>query len=286
MPSFTDFLIQAQHETGGWGYATGQRPVVEPTVAILLALRDNSMAQVSFQRGISWLIGSQNNDGGWGIHENDQESGWQTAWALILLNYTGLYNDASERGYKWLQAVGTSDISTDDLLKDEIPNTTSDGALIWPWLPNQVTWIEPTALAVHALSKYSAQSKLIQTRLAAAIRYFKQYRTPSGGWDQGNAGPLDTLVFPRAYQTSLVIMALAQAAPAEILPEDVSGLLLDIHKDQGILAQSAGLLALRMIGKNDDALYNLISQQQLPNGSWDNNPFFTAYASLALRGYL
>ena len=94
MATSIDYLISAQHENGGWGYATGQKPVVEPTAAVLLAIRNEPLASDSFQRGISWLLSCQHQDGGWGINEDDLESGWQTAWALIALRYSNQNQDS------------------------------------------------------------------------------------------------------------------------------------------------------------------------------------------------
>ncbi len=85
MPSPVDYLINAQYDNGGWGYQTGHKPVVEPTAAVLLALREEAAAAGAFQRGMAWLLNSQHSDGGWGINENDPESGWQTAWALMAM---------------------------------------------------------------------------------------------------------------------------------------------------------------------------------------------------------
>ena len=186
----------------------------------------------------------------------------------------------------WLQSVGNYRFGRQDFQNREITTTDANSALIWPWLPDQGVWIEPTAMAVMALADDYAASEVLKPRVEAAVRYFIQYRTPTGGWDQGNAGELDTLVFPRAYQTALVLMALTQVAPGEILPLDISALKRDMQHDQGVLAISAGLLALRTLGQDDDELMKSLSRLQLDDGSWGDNLFFSSWASMALRGYL
>jgi hypothetical protein len=285
MPSSVEYLIDTQDESGGWGYRPGQRPVVEPTAAVLLALRDASLAQDTVQKGIAWLLQCQNPDGGWGIHEGDPESGWQTAWALLALRSADNNQGVITLGKKWLQSVGNYMFTRADFLQAQIPSSVDNAPLLWPWLPDQGVWIEPTAMAVLVLTDDLPASELLKARIEAAIRYFRQYRTPSGGWDQGNAGPLDTLVFPRAYQTALVLLALGQAAPQEILPVDLAALEGAIAKDQGVLAIAAGLLALHSLGDERDALQKSLAQMHLSNGSWDNNIYFSAWASMALRGY-
>lgn len=286
MPSSIEYLVSTQDESGGWGYRLGQRPVVEPTAAALLALRDASLARAAFQKGIAWLLECQNPDGGWGIHEQDPESGWQTAWALLALRSSDRNADAIALGKQWLRSVGNYTFTRADFQQAEIPTSLDNAPLIWPWLPDQGVWIEPTAMAVMVLMDDLPRSELVKVRIEAAVRYFRQYRTPSGGWDQGNAGPLDSLVFPRAYQTALVLLALEGAAPQEILPIDLSALEEAIAKDQGVLALSAGLLALRTYGADQDELQKSLSQLQLSNGSWEDNNFFSAWACMALRGYL
>jgi hypothetical protein len=285
MPSPIDYLMYAQHESGGWGYSTGQKPTVEPTAAVLLAIRNEPLANNSYQRGISWLLSSQHQDGGWGINENDPDSGWQTAWALIPLRYSTQNHDSISKSLEWLITVGTLEITQAEFQKPEIPKRDNIEAFIWPWLPGQAGWIEPTAMAVLALEGIT-KSQLAGFRISAALSYFRKNRTADGGWNLGNATPLDTIVLPRAYPTALVLLALARIAPLEIQTNDMYALRQDMQRDPSILLQSSGLLALRTLGEDDEAVISNITEHQLHNGSWDDNPFFTAWAIMACRGYL
>jgi hypothetical protein len=217
MSSSIEYIISTQHESGGWGYATNQMPVVEATAVALLAIRDDPGAESSYQKGISWLIDCQHEDGGWGIYQADTESGWQTAWALITLRYSNQNSGSIARAEDWLFHVGTAYISSEEFLAKAIDLPDNPGALVWPWMPDQVCWIEPTALSVLALENHSP-STIGSKRLIAALEYFRVNRTPSGGWDVGNAGALDTKIIPRAYPTSLVLMALARTSTQDINP--------------------------------------------------------------------
>ena len=100
---------------------------------------------------MSWLLNCQNQDGGWGINEDDPESGWQTAWALIALKYSTPNNIAISHAVDWLTTVGTMEVSRAQFQKSEIPKTIMIGALVWPWMPGQLGFIEPTAMAILAL---------------------------------------------------------------------------------------------------------------------------------------
>jgi hypothetical protein len=285
MTASHDYLVSAQHDLGGWGYTTGSKPVVEPTAVALLALRDGTDAEASFQKGISWLLDCQNPDGGWGVNENDAESGWQTAWAVLALRKAKQAGDTIARAMDWLTYVGTSQVTQEEFKKSNIPISDDPGALVWPWLPAQVCWVEPTAMAVLALDSKD-NSPLASSRINAAMDYFIKYRTLFGGWDIGNAGPLDTIVLPRAYPTSLVLMALNLVAPEVIISDDISALKQDMMSDQSVLSLASGLLAIRTLGESADEVETYIKDQQNPNGSWDNNPFFTGWAMIAIRGYL
>jgi hypothetical protein len=282
MSTAIEYLIANQHESGGWGYSIIQKPLVEPTSAVLLALQNEPQAEDAYQRGIAWLVNSQHKDGGWGISQEDPESGWQTAWALISLNHSD-QNNAIGDGINWLTTVGTSEISRAEFQGSEFPVMDNIGAFSWPWLPDQVGYVEPTAMAVLALNGF-ANSSTAKSRINTALQYFRKNRTPVGGWDCGNAGPLDTPV-PRAYITSLVLIALNRLSRQDIQPNDISTLQNIIQRDTSILAQSSGNLALQIIGKGDEKYLLRIAEQQQADGSWNGNPFFTAWAVMALRGY-
>src|SRR4030043_295506 len=69
-------------------------------------------------------------------------------------------------------------------------------------------------------------------------------------------------------------------------PIDAIALQQALSRDPSILVQSSGVLALRTMGADPNALISNITKHQLQNGSWNDNPFFTAWALMALRGYL
>jgi hypothetical protein len=231
------------------------------------------------------LLNCQHQDGGWGINGDDPESGWQTAWALIALRYSTQNKELISHAAEWLTSVGTWEISREQFQKPELPKIDNLAAFVWPWMPGQAGFVEPTAMAVIALEGLNT-SQLADTRIKAALRYFQQYRTPDGGWGIGNEGPLDTLIRPRAYLTALVLLALTQIAPTEIQTVDLDALQQDMGRDTSILAQASGVLALRTMKADYKGVIAKLSEQQLQNGSWNDNPFFNAWALMAFRGYL
>ena len=103
--SAVSFLISTQNPDGGWGYAAQQSSAVEPTSAVLLALREDPSSAESCRRGIDWLRGAQHLDGGWGFSSRDDESAWHTAWAVLALARSGETGNVLNRGVKWLLDV-------------------------------------------------------------------------------------------------------------------------------------------------------------------------------------
>jgi hypothetical protein len=73
--------------------------------------------------------------------------------------------------------------------------------------------------------------------------------------------------------------------PNEIIPNDLSAIRLEMEQDPSILSLSSGLLGLRTVGEDDGNAYSQITDNQLPDGSWNSNIFFTAWVQMALRGY-
>jgi hypothetical protein len=283
MTTAIDYLLSAQHNSGGWGYSTLQKPTVEPTAAVLLALRNEPKASHAYQKGVAWLQSAQHQDGGWGIDQDDPESGWQTAWALISLKFSGQSRDIIAKGMNWLSSVGTTEITKDEFQGGEFPDKYSIDAYSWPWLPGQVGYVEPTAMAILALDSLM-NSPIVESRINAALQYFRMNRTSIGGWDCGYAGPLD-IALPRGYTTSLVLIALDRISQQDIHPTDISVLQDIIKHDSSVLTQSSGLVALKILGKSDDNFSLHIKEQQRPDGSWNANPFHTAWAVMALGGY-
>ena len=284
IPSSIDYLVKAQHASGGWGYKTGHRPVVEATAVVLLSLREEPSSQGAFQHGMKWLLGCQHEDGGWGINESDFESCWHTAWALIVLKAASQDTGMISRGETWLSEVATYEVSS-EAIHSHIPVSFSIGAFAWPWLPGQIPWVEPTALALLAL-KGMTNSSLVEIRQKSALDYLRRYRTPTGGWWTGNAGPLDTIVIPRVYQTSLALIALASVSKSDIQSADLTVLQQDLETEPGMLAHAIGLLAMRLLEASGDNSATILTSQQLPDGSWENNPFVTGWAILASKGAL
>jgi hypothetical protein len=275
-------LLINQNPDGGWGYAPGDDSVVEVTSAVSLAIANHPEAEAAVSNSLKWLITNQNLDGGWGITSSDGRSGWQTAWAVLALsqlseNLSNLY-----RGVNWLIRVEIAEINREtdkQMIRDMFsfdPNLRG-----WPWQPGEATFVEPTTIAMLALSSVE-NSRPILARINEGINYLHDRRCAEGGWNVGNPEMFSKNLPPRAHPTAWGILALDQAAPEEILQQDIDALREQISIDGGPLAIAWGILALRSQHLDDTAERAKLESLSLSNGSWDDNPYTTATAMMAI----
>src|ERR1700688_3253313 len=79
------YLLEAQNEDGGWGFAQGLESRVEPTSWALLALSeicpDDSSSDESISRGYCFLERAQLTDGSWPSAAGQGVGSWVTSLA-------------------------------------------------------------------------------------------------------------------------------------------------------------------------------------------------------------
>ncbi len=273
----TTFLISTQNTDGGWGYAPGQASTVEATAAVTLSLSGSAAA--TYQRVIAWLHNTQHQDGGWGLGATDELSGWHTAWAVLTLARQDPNQAVVARGTEWLLSVET--LRTDeDAIQMLEPVLAIDLHLRgWPWLPGEASWIEPTALAILALT--AARTPATE-RIDEAARYLLDRRCQGGGWNVGNPVMFSQPLPARAHPTAWALLALTQVAAQSVTTEDGVTLRSEMLRDGGAPALAWGLLALRALGQGDDKAVQQLRDLQLSDGSWSHSPYQTALSMLAL----
>jgi len=275
-----DFLRSSQTQEGGWGYAPGHSPGVEPTCAVLHALK-RANQETAFQDAVSWLLHIQNEDGGWGYNQNDQVSGWLSAWAVWTLSIFDSSSKQVEDGVQYLLAQNVMQINNLDDLEAGKKIANIDFSLRgWPWRPGEASWVEPTALALIALSASGLDAG---SRVNEAVRYLDNRRCPNGGWNVGNPIMFGEALPARANPTALSLIALSKTSPNKILPIDLEALTAEMKSDSGTMALAWGCLAIRSCKSQvEEEFLHQLSQRQLSDGSWEHNPYLTAVSWLAI----
>ena len=308
MANAAEFLLQAQNADGGWGYRVRGMSYVEPTAAVLSALRSappDARTDTTIVRARDFLLTIQRADGGWGIGSMDTESGWMTAWAVWAL--VGLADDAMARGVRWLLATEGLRI-TDPVARASIRTLHRiDSALSgWPWQRGDAAWVHPTALAILALV---AAGEREHARVHEGVEYLLDRAVPSGGWNVGNPWMIGKPI-PATFQDTAVALLALRAANVTGDPSTGSGqaqwqvargieyLHSAVSRAQTAVELAWGIWALAIgdwrLGirdwrpvlsgaeglELDDALARLKGLQRA-DGSWGGNPFITAIAMLA-----
>ncbi len=277
------YLKQCQNEDGGWGYSSNGLSVVEATSAVLMAMRSWESCVEHYRRGFMWLRSAQNRDGGWGVTVEDPDSGWQSSWAVLALSSSD--DPGLGGGIKWLQTVEPAVDNTDeeDLARINELFSYDPTLKAWPWRPNEASWVEPTALSLLALWSADALSSSTQ-RVTDALAYLEDRRCQGGGWNVGNPAmfskPLPALVHPSAW----VVIVLSRFMPEMLTSDDINTVRGLALSDNGPLGLALSLLALQETSEDVDTVRQRLLAMQSPDGGWENNPFATAMALMALQG--
>jgi hypothetical protein len=74
----------------------------------------------------------------------------------------------------------------------------------WPWVPETVSWVAPTAIAVLALRAWNRES----SRTAAGAGMLLDRACPQGGWNAGNSVVFGVELDPHPDFTAMALLAL------------------------------------------------------------------------------
>jgi hypothetical protein len=81
----------------------------------------------------------------------------------------------------------------------------------WPWFPNTVSWVVPTAFAILALKEIPCSCgglEHVATRIDCGIQMLFDRGCPGGGWNAGNGVVYGTALAPHADDTAIALLAL------------------------------------------------------------------------------
>jgi hypothetical protein len=281
----TEFLLQSQNTDGGWGYRAGGMSYVEPTSAVLLALKNQPTAEANRDTAIrkarDFLISLEHPDGGWGIGAIDSESGWMTAWAVLALANLG-EEQSILRGVDWLlKTEGLRIVDANDRAAINAIHQIDSALRGWPWQPGDASWVHPTALSVLALA---AARRLDHVRVKDGIDFLLDRAVASGGWNIGDREMFGKPVPPTVQDTAVALLALQAGNKSR---EDAKiGKAVDyLGNAMGQARTPAelawGIFALGAWKADTGNLAARLNAMQSPDGSWRANPFITAVATLA-----
>jgi len=216
----TDALLASQNPDGGWGYFSGKRSWLEPTVYGLLALHDR-MDDANWKRGWDLVRSWQLPDGAWRPNQHVAESHWSTALAVTLHCARKQFDEPFHRGVTWLlEQRGEESTSLSRFLGLFMVNNIGHDRKFagWPWLPGTTSWIEPTSHALVALKRAAPQvnNAELRRRVTLAEGMILRRRCADGGWNYGSRSALGIDLPSYPETTALALLGLQSCGDADL----------------------------------------------------------------------
>jgi hypothetical protein len=207
-------LALRQLPCGAWAaLASSAQPAIEPTCYSVLAL---GLAPVGdIERAQNFLLHTQNPNGSWPVFPgDDQEGGWVTSLAVMALRDVVAAIPARLRGFHWLLNCAGKESNwfwkwkfrTADRHVRFDPEKYG-----WPWFPNTVSWVVPTAFSILSLNQLPCSCgglENVPARIDCGIQMLFDRACPGGGWNAGNGVVYGTALAPHPDDTAIALLAL------------------------------------------------------------------------------
>jgi hypothetical protein len=183
---------------------------VEDLALSLIALRDSGADPAA-------LLRAQHRSGGWCPFPGAGEAGvFHTALALLALRpfRNQPVQGAVDRAFRWLSEVGGLESHwlwqwKFRLFDRQVRFDPSKSG--WPWVPETVSWVAPTALAILAFRAWHRESR----RISGALDMLLDRACRRGGWNAGNSVVFGVELDPHADFTAMALLALRSSAHSQ-----------------------------------------------------------------------
>lgn len=195
-------LAGLAHPEGGWGYAPGQRPFLEPTCVALLALAGERTSP-AVERGLRCLQTFRRADGSYRLDRGREEAVWGTALAMLTLVEFGHDLKSLEQSASFMLGVrgkpGQEDPDVDMAFDIDIK------LIGWPWAEGTFSWVEPTSWACLALSQVG-QGR--HPRVEEGTHLLLNRAFDTGGANYGNKRVLGKMTDAIPGPSAIMLLAL------------------------------------------------------------------------------
>ena len=213
-------LALRQLPCGGWAaLASSSQPAIEPTCYSALVLGSAPVGDI--ERAQDFLLRTQNPNGSWPVFPgDDQEGGWVTSLAVMALRDLVPAIPARLQGFHWLLNCAGRESNwfwkwkfrTADRHVRFDPDKYG-----WPWFPDTVSWVVPTAFSILALNQLPCSCgglEHVPFRVDRGIEMLLDRACPGGGWNAGNGVVYGTALAPHPDDTAIALLALRDRATA------------------------------------------------------------------------
>ena len=220
-------LALRQLPCGGWAaLRSSSQPAIEPTCYAALALGSVPVGEI--ERAHDFLLRTQNPNGSWPvIPGDDQEGSWVTSLAVIALRDLVPAIPARLQGFHWL--LNCSGKESNWFWKWKF--RTADRHVRfdpdkygWPWFPDTVSWVVPTAFAILVLKQIPCSCgglERIPIRVDCGIQMLFDRACPGGGWNAGNGVVYGCPLAPHVDDTAIALLALSDREPDPVVQSGV-----------------------------------------------------------------
>ncbi|MEX0820473.1 MAG: hypothetical protein WD070_12805, partial [Pirellulaceae bacterium] len=183
------------------GYHQAAPPSTEPTALAAIALAHSGNPRAAIP-ATEWLASLQMEAGSVGIRQDQTTPCWPTSLAILawIRVDAARYAKQIAAAIRWTLSMQGERIE----VTDNIGHNTQ--LVAWPWIEGTHSWVEPTALHVHALK---ATNHGTHPRTREAIRLLVDRQIQSGGCNYGNTEVLGQTLLPHVQPTGLAMLALA-----------------------------------------------------------------------------
>ncbi len=240
---------------GGWSHQ-GTQFGTEPTALALLALHS---AAIVTREGTAPLTARQAADGLWAaVGDGPGPNFWATAMSISTLSILGANSATYADSVEALILSRPMEASWLVRLKFRFLDRHvqfDPRKYGWPWVPETVSWVAPTAMVLIALERAKRRGLVhggeLQQRLRLGTEMLIDRACPGGGWNAGNAVVYGVPLRPHVDTTALALLALRPLHHLPIVRNSLTWLLrnsecpsayslawmslaADVYKDVGI----------------------------------------------------
>ena len=220
-------LVRRQFPCGGWStLRSSAQPALEPTCYSLLVL--GSQATGVRDRAYGFLLRAQNPNGSWPVFAGDDHDGsWVTSLVAIALRDLVPAVPVRLRGLHWL--LSTAGRESNWFWKWKF--RTADRHVRfdpdkfgWPWFPDTVSWVVPTAFAILAFNQLPCSCggfELARSRVDRGVQMLMDRACPGGGWNAGNGVVYGTAVAPHPDDTAVALLAVRERPQDSVVRNSV-----------------------------------------------------------------
>ena len=209
-----EHLVHCQLENGGWPFHPGgTQAAIEPTALALLALPPEFTQERN--SAIRFLLEIQNANGSWPAFQGDDSGGSGfTGLAVHALQKSGATGPAIDRTLRWL--LRSQGWEAHWLWRWKFRTTDrhvrfDPDKFGWPWMPETVSWVVPTAYSLLALTRreVTSQRDLAEQRRRLGVEMLFDRMCPGGGWNAGNGVVFETALAAHPDVTAVALLALS-----------------------------------------------------------------------------